>query len=97
MDIQENMGIQSFRKRVRVIKKFVTESIGIIHSFLKNVQDGNVYQTQTMGTFWTDESEETADSTETTSTGITSESEEVDDSSQSISSGDTSENIEGGN
>ena len=71
--------------------------MGVIHAFVKKLQDGAVYQTQTMGTFWTSESEETADSTETTSTGITSESEEVDDSSQSISSGDTSENIEGGN
>ena len=50
-----------------------------------------------MGTFWTGESEETADSTQSTSTGIPSESEETADSSQSISSGDTSENVEGGN
>ena len=97
MFIGENIGIESFRERIFVIKQFVNESIGITQSFFKDLYNTVLIQTQNLGTYWTSETSSTEATSQSTSTGITSESASTSDSSQTISSGDTEENVEGGN
>ena len=97
MFVSENIGIESFRERIFVIKQYINESIGITQNIFKSLLDAAIRQTATMGSFWTSNTSSTSNTSQTTSTGITSESASTSDGSQSISTGDTEENIEGGN
>ena len=94
--VAETISITHIRQRIRVLLKVVSEGLGIVHSFIRKLQDGAVYQTQTMSNYWTSESQSCDDSTNSTGTGISSENESCENTSQNISSGDTEESVEGG-
>ena len=95
--IVESISIQSFRQRIRTILRVVNESISLISYIVGKLQDGAVYQGQSVGTFWTIESESIADSSETTSSENSSQEVETDDTSQTISTSNTDNYVEGGN